>query len=116
MRAKILLATLLLAWVADAGPSVLQRFEIWGKSSKDQKLTLYIGWSNGYFFGREDEEGMVELADCIQERLTFEQAIAIIDKRYKALPEKWGEPLTPQILAALTAKGSPCEGKSPLKK
>jgi hypothetical protein len=89
---------------------VLLPFAIWGKSNELDKLNMWIGWSNGFFQGR-GQKGL-ELSNCIEDRITDEQAIAMIDKRYKDHPEFWSRPLGGEILNALTIKGGPCEGKS----
>jgi hypothetical protein len=54
----------------------------------------------------------VRFLDCL-ETLTYDQAIAMIDKRFKDHPEKWSSLITPEILEALTVPGSACEGKNP---
>lgn len=89
---------------------VLLPFTFWGKSNPVDKLDMYIGWTNGFFQGR-GQKG-VELMNCIEDRITDEQAVAMIDKRYRDHPEFWSRPLGGEILSALTVKGGPCEGKS----
>ncbi len=44
--------------------------------------------------------------------MEYPQAVAIIDKYYKDHPELWEQPLPEMLLKALTAPGSPCEGKA----
>lgn len=48
--------------------------------------------------------------------LTYQQAVAMIDKYFDAHPERWGATLTEGIMEALTVPGSTCEGKNPLPK
>ena len=90
---------------------VLQPFRYWATMNKLDKLNFYIGWANGFFVAR-GQRGL-EFANCL-EALDSEQALAMIDKRYKDHPEKWSNPITQQILEALTVRGGPCEGKNPL--
>ena len=104
------LATLLSCVSLHADP-VVHKFQLWGTMNPLEKLIFYQGWTNGFLVARG--ESGVELASCLDE-ITGEQAIAMIDKRYKDHPERWSHPITQQMLEALTAEGGPCEGKNPL--
>jgi len=104
-------AALFLAAPLAAEP-VMHKFEIWGKDTTQlQKLFLYWGWTNGFLQGR-GQPGL-QLAECI-EGMSYDQAIAMIDKRYKNHPEWWSRPLGEQILESLTEAGSPCSALHPL--
>jgi hypothetical protein len=92
--------------------SVLHKFELWGTLRNPvEKLIFYQGWTNGFLGGRGIRG--IELANCLED-LSAEQAIAMIDKRYKDRPDQWSRPIGEQIIQALTVKGGPCEGKNPL--
>jgi hypothetical protein len=77
--------------LADAAPAV-HRFRVWGtvsatqKSTYGEKLSMYIGWSNGYFSGHG--ERAFRLRSCIADNTPYDQATAMIDKYYNDLPEK----------------------------
>ena len=87
---RIALTILTTSMLADAAPAV-HTFRVWGLKSETQKLTydekleMYIGWSNGYFSGRGEQ----------------------------AFPEKWSSDLSGGIVQALTVIGGPCSGKAP---
>jgi hypothetical protein len=108
MKFKILMMAFLVQ--LNASP-VLHQFALWGKSNEDQKLSLYWGWTNGFLAGRG--KAGIALAHCL-EALSYDQAIAMVDKQYKNFPEKWSRPFGDQVLEALTVAGGPCEGKNPL--
>ena len=91
---------------------VLHKFELWKSNTVTEKMSLYWGWTNSFFQARG--ERALKLVDCL-DTMSYEQAIAMIDKHYKDHPEKWSRGLGEQILEALTMSGSPCEGKNPLK-
>ena len=110
MGLKLTLAVLLVSGLLNGEPAA-HKFELWGKGKQVEKLFLYWGWSNGFLQAR-GQRG-VEFADCL-EGMTYDQAIAMIDKQYRDNPEKWSRPLGEQILEALTINGGPCEGKNPL--
>jgi hypothetical protein len=102
--------TLLTCVVAHAD-HVVHTFQLWGTMNPLEKLIFYQGWTNGFFVAR-GQSGL-ELANCL-EKVNTDQAVAMIDKRYKDHPERWSRPITQQMLRALTAEGGPCEGKNPL--
>ncbi|HEY4381040.1 MAG TPA: hypothetical protein VGN01_11895 [Acidobacteriaceae bacterium] len=80
------------------------------KRAYDEKLAMYIGWSNGYFSGRGAPAFPLRL--CVEDNLPYSQAIAMIDKYYADHPEKWGNDLSDEIVHALTVAGGPCSGKA----
>lgn len=101
---------------ADAAPAV-HTFRVWGMSSEtlkrsyDEKLGMYIGWSNGYFSARGAQA--FSLRSCIEDNIPYDQAIAMIDKYYNDHPEKWSSDLSDVIVQVLTVAGAPCSGKAP---
>jgi hypothetical protein len=107
---RIFVVALLVAKLSLAD-SVVHKFELWGRGSDAQKLTLYFGWTNGYVMGA----GMraTEFSKCL-EQMTSRQAVAMIEKYDKDHPEEWSNPLAIGFVNALTVPNSPCEGKSPL--
>jgi hypothetical protein len=90
---------------------------VWGtesatqKSTYGEKLSMYIGWSNGYFLGHGAQA--FPLRSCIEDNIPYDQAIAMIDKYYDDHPEKWSNDLSDEIVQALTVKGGPCGDKAP---
>jgi len=104
------LVTLLTVAPLCADP-VVHKFQLWGTMNPLEKLIFYQGWTNGFLVARG--QSGVELATCL-DKITGDQAVAMIDKRYKDHPERWSRPITQQMLEALTAEGGPCEGKNPL--
>ncbi|MDR3409927.1 MAG: hypothetical protein P4L87_03115 [Formivibrio sp.] len=117
MRAlAITLAILATSMLVEAA-SAVHTFRVWGtesatrKSTDGEKLSMYIGWSNGYFSGRGAQAFPLRL--CIEDKIPYDQAIAMIDKYYNDHPEKWGNDLSDEIVQALTVNGGPCGGKAP---
>ena len=112
----IALAILAALIPADAAPAV-HAFRVWGlksdtqKLSYDEKLSMYIGWTNGYFSGRGAQA--FPLRFCTENNIPYIQAIAMIDKYYDEHPEKWSSDLSDEIVQALTVAGGPCSGKAP---
>src|SRR5579863_7754210 len=92
---------------------VIHRFEAWQGKLPSEKTVLYAGWTNGFLVGR-GEIG-VSLEKCLSV-LTYQQAVAMIDKYFEAHPERWSATLTEGMMEALTVPGSTCEGKNPLPK
>lgn len=111
MLPRLLLLVVLSCWSLSA-EGVLHSFRLWGGSNRDQKLSLYWGWTNGFFFSRG--VAILRLADCL-EKLPSEQIEAMIDKHYKSHPENWSRPLGEQILEAITIDGGPCESLNPFR-
>jgi hypothetical protein len=112
----IALAILATSMLGDAAP-VVHTFLVWDmksdtqKRAYDEKLDMYIGWSNGYFSGRGAQAFPLRL--CLEVNIPYIQAIAMIDKYYDDHPEKWGNDLSDEIVQALTVAGGPCSGKAP---
>ena len=94
---------------------VIEKFDAWGgltPDSKliDRKLILYSGWSNGLFTTTKDPATLA-LGRCLQ-NLSFEQIVATIDKRFADHREVIHNPISTEIIKALTVAGGPCEGIS----
>lgn len=112
--ALVILATSL---PSGAATPAVHNFRVWGmsfdtqKRSYDEKLAMYIGWSNGYFSGRGRQA--FPLRFCIENNAPYDQAIAMIDKYYDNHPEKWGSDLSDEFVQALTVAGGPCSGEAP---
>ena len=104
---RCILSTLVFCGMLNAGSGVIHKFSLWGAYPKDAKLSLYTGWTNGFFSGKNMN---TELASCVDD-ISDEQAIAMIDKFYADHPEKWSNLLSDEIVEALTVKGGPCYGK-----
>jgi hypothetical protein len=106
MKIRCILAIMLISQSLSADP-VVHKFELWGKAeTKTEKYLLFIGWTNGFI--QERGQRGVEFAKCL-EKITYDQALAMVDKYYKDHPEKWSRPFGEQILEALTVAGGPCE-------
>lgn len=103
------------------GEAVLHPFQVW-PANQDyvQKASFYHGWTNGFFGGAiygTDPELQSRIRDfglCLEEKVTFRLAVAMIDTYYENHPESHEQPIFPMFLNALTAKGSPCEGMNPI--
>jgi hypothetical protein len=100
------------------GDPVLQNFGVWAANQTYQeKASLYHGWTNGFlsaakrYANQKQQKRIIEFAGCL-EKMEYSQAVAIIDKYYKDHPELWQQPLPEMLEKALTAPGSPCEGKT----
>lgn len=92
---------------------ILHIFKAWGLLPNSlEKLDMYWGFTNGFFAGPRPPK-FLALADCIEQRITSNQAIAMIDKYYKENPQRWGMPLGQEIIAALIVIDGPCPGKDP---
>lgn len=107
----------LAASLPSGADTAVHTFMVWGMSSEaqkrsyDEKLAMYIGWSNGYFSGRGAQA--FPLRACVEDNVPYGQAIAMIDKYYDNHPEKWSSDLSDEIVQALTVAGGPCSGKVP---
>lgn len=113
----IALTILAMSMFANAAPvPAVHNFLVWGmesdtqKRAYDDKLAMYIGWSNGYFSGRGAQA--FPLRSCIEINIPYIQAVAMIDKYYDNHPEKWSNDLSDEIVQALTIAGGPCGGKA----
>jgi hypothetical protein len=91
---------------------VIHRFEAWKLQDDKSKLGLYIGWTNGFLTAGEPKF-TDDLMSCLG-TVSYQQAVAMIDKYFDAHPERWSASLTEGLLEALTVSGSACEGKNPL--
>lgn len=107
MRINLLAMLLLLlaGWPLSADP-VIHKFKLWGSLNPTNKLFFYMGWTNGAFHAGKTSQSCLESFDP-------EQAVAMIDKRYKNFPEKWSSALNGEFLEALTVDGGPCAGIDP---
>lgn len=93
--------------------SVLHTFAYWGTLQTPlEKMIFLNGWTNGYFQGPRSSN-FLAFADCMEGKLTEEQAAAMIDKFYNDHPERWSVPLGYGIVLALTVKDSPCSKTLP---
>jgi hypothetical protein len=117
MKLRIVVLILIAASAVNAD-AVIHKFGIWGDRpgwTKVGKLHLYLGWTNGFFYGPAAEKlggvaKTMDLATCLTE-MGSDQAIAMIDKYYQQHPERWSEPMSLEFLRALTMNGGPCQGK-----
>jgi hypothetical protein len=96
------------------GAGVTHGFKYWGTlNNPTEKLIFLNGFTNGLFMGPRPLARFEPLYDCITKTMSFDQAIAMIDKYYSGNPELWNAPMGHGIVSALTVKGGPCEGKDP---
>jgi hypothetical protein len=86
---------------------VIEKFDAWGVWTPDNKLIFYSGWANGLFTTTKDP-GTLALGRCL-ENLSFEQIVAMVDKRYADHPEAIHNPIGMEIVKAVTVAGGPCE-------
>jgi hypothetical protein len=101
---------------SQSGESLLHSFKLWGlMASPVEKLDIYVGFTNGFFFGPRSPK-FVTLLNCVEKNIPSAQAIAMIDKYYKENPQRWGMPLGQEVVAALTVKDGPCPGIDPWSK
>jgi hypothetical protein len=87
---------------------LIQKFDLWGNLTPDSKLAFYSGWASGLFTTTKDP-GTLVLGRCL-EKLNFQQILAMIDKRYANHREGFKNPISTEMIAAVTVTGSPCEG------
>jgi hypothetical protein len=87
---------------------LIEKFDVWGTLPSDSKLAFYSGWANGLFTTAKDP-GTVALGRCL-EKLSFQQILTMIDKRYADHREGFKNPISTEIIEAVTVDGSPCEG------
>jgi hypothetical protein len=98
-----------------AAEPVVQKFELWGGTSKIDKLFLYTGFRNGLFAGasqpwRGDSTPARQLLICLldsDDPPGANQAIAMIDKYYQDHPERWAIVLGQAIVEALMVEDGP---------
>jgi len=94
--------------VAPLPSPLIENFDLWGTLPPDSKLAFYSGWANGLFTTTKDP-GTLALGRCL-EKLSFEQILAIVDKRYADHREGFKNPISTELIEAVTVTGSPCEG------
>ncbi len=87
---------------------VIEKFDVWGGLNHDSKVIFYSGWANGLFTSTEDP-GTLALGRCL-ENLSFEQIVAMVDKRHADHREAFHNPIGTEIIRAVTVAGGPCEG------
>ena len=87
---------------------LIQKFDLWGGLTPESKLDFYSGWANGLFTTTKDP-GTLALGRCL-EKLSFQQILAMIDKRYADHREGFKKPMSTEMIEAVTVTGSPCEG------
>lgn len=95
----------------------LHQFKLWNTLSNVDKLIFLTGFTNGLVAGaatkqcpaNKPEQAALECI-VVSKDPSYDQAIAMIDKYYKANPEKWNVPIGDAIVGALTVKGGPCAG------
>jgi hypothetical protein len=94
--------------VAPIPSPLIEPFEIWINLKADSKVLFYSGWANGLFTNAKDPE-TVALGRCL-EKLSFQQILPMIDKRLADHREGLHNPISTELIEAVTATGSPCEG------
>ena len=87
---------------------LIERFDVWGTLTTDSKLAFYNGWANGLFTTTKDP-GTLTLGRCL-EKLSFKQIQAMVDKRSANHSEGFKNPISTEMIEAVTVAGSPCEG------
>jgi len=63
------------------------------------------------YANQKQQKRIMDFAGCL-ETMEYSQAVALIDRYYKDHPELWQQPLPEMLVQALTAPGSPCQGKT----
>jgi hypothetical protein len=97
--------------VAPIASPLIVPFDAWINFGPDSKVLFYSGWANGLFTNANDP-GTLALGRCL-EKLTFQQIVPMIDKRLADHREGLHNPISTEIIEAVTATGSPCEGIRP---
>jgi hypothetical protein len=87
---------------------LIEKFDVWGTLTTDSKLAFYNGWVNGLFTTTKDP-GTLTLGRCL-EKLSFKQIQAMVDKRSANQSEGFKNPISTEMIEAVTVAGSPCEG------
>jgi hypothetical protein len=93
---------------AYGGDPLIQEFDVWGSLTHQSRIVFYSGWANGLFTTTKDP-GTVALGHCL-EKLSFEQIVSMVDKRYADHREDFRNPISKELIEVFTAAGSPCEG------
>jgi hypothetical protein len=107
---RVSLLALFVSASVNADPAI-HRFSLWKQMTPAAKVDFYRGWTNGFLEAKGSPGD--HFARCLY-AISYEKAIAVIDKRFNDHPERWSNPIGPEILEAFTEKGGPCEGKNPL--
>jgi hypothetical protein len=94
--------------VASLPSPLIVPFDIWINLQPDSKVLFYSGWANGLFTNAKDP-GTLALGRCL-EKLSFQQILPMIDKRLADHREGLHNPISTELIEAVTATGSPCEG------
>jgi hypothetical protein len=113
MKAALFVLLIVCLFRPMSADPAIHHFEAWRNQLPSEKIAVYIGWTNGFLIGRG--EISLSLERCLS-MLTYQQAVAMIDKYFDGHPERWSATLTEGIMEALTVQGSTCEGKNPLPK
>ena len=87
---------------------LIEKFDVWETLTTDSKLAFYNGWANGLFTTTKDP-GTLTLGRCL-EKLSFKQILAMVDKRSANHREGFKNPISTEMIEAVTLAGSPCEG------
>jgi hypothetical protein len=94
--------------VAPLSSPLVQKFDLWGNLTPKGKLFFYSGWASGLFTTTKDP-GTLALGRCL-EKLSFQQILVMTDKRYAGHREGFKDPISTEMIEAVTVTGSPCEG------
>lgn len=111
LAAFVLLSTLFAYYAPMQADPAVHKFQYWGTLKPTEKTIFFNGWTNGFLGARPN--GM-PFAGCL-ETMSYDQAVAMIDKYYKDHPEHWSHAIGAAMLEALTIEGGPCEGKNPVR-
>jgi hypothetical protein len=82
---------------------LIEKFDVWGTLTPDSKLAFYSGWANGLFTTTEDP-GTLALGRCV-EKLSFQQILAMVDRRYAVDREGFKNPISTEIIEAVRSEG-----------
>jgi hypothetical protein len=88
---------------------LIEKFDLWGTLTHDEKIIFYSGWANGMFTTIKDPRTLA-LGSCLKEKLNWELIVAMVDKRHADHREEWKNPMSTEIIDAVTAAGSLCAG------
>lgn len=88
---------------------LIEKFDIWGILTHEQKIIFYNGWANGLFTTTKDP-GTLALGSCLKEKLNWELIVAMVDKWHADHRDEWQNPMSTELIEAVTSSGSPCAG------
>src|SRR5580704_7886608 len=94
--------------VAPVPSPLIVPFDAWINLGPESKVLFYSGWANGLFTTTKDP-GTLALGRCL-EKLSFQQILAMIDKRSADRREGFKNPIGTETIEAVTVRGSPGEG------